>query len=416
MSTVLNELCETLDEMSEVVLNSSSDDQILRNIYGWNHPPLSRQDLSIIPKNMAESIRNLEIKNIDVSLEDAISQIPERLRSMYADTIPYMFNGNGIQAIPIYLSMLDWVKQVMSPLIRWETLKDTKAMPTALARRLRGLQIDLDNLIPKKDNLSEQIDLIREATEAAESLPTDLQSLKEARIKVSEIHDDSLFDRKKITEHKTSVEAQLKSINELHEQAKKLIENCEDAYRITTTKGLASAFDERAGDLKKSMRWWVCGLLFALAIGAWIGHERILILTTSLSAPNLNWGIIWIQIILSLTSVLAPLWFAWLATKQISQRFKLAEDYDFKASVAKAYEGYKKEAAKIDEDFEARLFNVALTRLEEAPLRLIDHKNHGSPTQELIESSGITKLGGRMVNKVEDAIESLTLSKASNDS
>jgi hypothetical protein len=179
---------------------------------------------------------------------------------------------------------------------------------------------------------------------------------------------------------------------------------------------LASAFDERAGDLKKSMRWWVCGLLFALAIGAWIGHERILILTTSLSAPNLNWGIIWIQIILSLTSVLAPLWFAWLATKQISQRFKLAEDYDFKASVAKAYEGYKKEAAKIDEDFEARLFNVALTRLEEAPLRLIDHKNHGSPTQELIESSGINKLGGRIVNKVEDAIESLTPSKASNDS
>jgi len=416
MSTVLNELCETLDEMSEVVLNSSSDDQILRNIYGWNHPPLSRQDLSIIPKNMAESIRNLEIKNIDVSLEETISQIPERLRSMYADTIPYMFNGNGIQAIPIYLSMLDWVKQVMSPLIRWETLQDTKAMPTALTRRLRGLQIDLDNLIPKKDNLSEQIDLIKEATEAAESLPTDLQSLKEARIKVSEIHDDSLFDRKKITEHKTSVEAQLKSINELHEQAKKLIENCEDAYRITTTKGLASAFDERAGDLKKSMRWWVCGLLFALAIGAWIGHERILILTTSLSAPNLNWGIIWIQIILSLTSVLAPLWFAWLATKQISQRFKLAEDYDFKASVAKAYEGYKKEAAKIDEDFEARLFNVALTRLEEAPLRLIDHKNHGSPTQELIESSGINKLGGRIVNKVEDAIESLTPSKASNDS
>lgn len=198
MSTVLNELCETLDEMSEVVLNSSSDDQILRNIYGWNHPPLSRQDLSIIPKNMAESIRNLEIKNIDVSLEETISQIPERLRSMYADTIPYMFNGNGIQAIPIYLSMLDWVKQVMSPLIRWETLQDTKAMPTALTRRLRGLQIDLDNLIPKKDNLSEQIDLIKEATEAAESLPTDLQSLKEARIKVSEIHDDSLFDRKKL--------------------------------------------------------------------------------------------------------------------------------------------------------------------------------------------------------------------------
>jgi len=415
MHEVLTSLCNELDNLSHLVLNSWNDDQILRNVYGWNHPALTRHDLASIPKNISLNIRKFEIKNIDKELIDSISVIPERLQVMYSETVPHMFNGNGYQAIPAYLSTLEWVEKVIQPLFSWEFLQETKALPAALNRRLRGIQSELDNLIPNKDNLSQQIDLIKEATEAAESLPTDLQSLKEARIKVSEIHEDSSFDRKKITEHKTSVEAQLKSINELHEQAKKLIENCEDAYRITTTKGLASAFDERAGDLKKSMRWWVGGLLFALAVGAWIGHERIQILTTSLSSPNLNWGIVWIQIILSLTSVLAPLWFAWLATKQISQRFKLAEDYDFKASVAKAYEGYKKEAAKIDKDFEARLFNVALTRLEEAPLRLIDHKNHGSPTQELIESSGINKLGGRIANKVEDAIDSLTQAKASND-
>src|SRR5690606_28658673 len=138
------------------------------------------------------------------------------------------------------------------------------------------------------------------------------------------------FDRKKITEHKTSVEAQLKSINELHVQAKQLVEKCEEAYRITTTKGLAAAFDQRASDLKWSMRLWVGGLLFALTVGAWIGHKRIEILTQTITEPDLNWGIIWIQIVLSITSVIAPLWFAWLATKQISQRFKLAEDYDFK--------------------------------------------------------------------------------------
>ena len=219
-----------------------------------------------------------------------------------------------------------------------------------------------------------------------------------------------------ITEHKASIEAQLKSISEMHQQAKQLIENCEDAYRITTTKGLAAAFDERASDLKKSMRLWVAGLILALGLGTWIGHERIEMLTNSLSATSLNWGIIGIQIVLSVTSVVAPLWFAWMATKQISQRFKLAEDYDFKASVAKAYEGYKKEAAKIDPDFEARLFNVALTRLEEAPLRLVDLVNHPSPTHEIIEKIGLNKMSERFVNKVEEAVDSITPSKASNDS
>jgi len=416
MDNNLEKLCEVLDELSGVVLNAWNDDQILKNVYGWNHPPLTRHDLANMPKEISQSLRSLRIQSLEDDIVNVINTIPDKIRTMYGDTVPYMFNGNGAQAIPIYISTLDWIRQVISPLVGWEVLQDNKAMPNQLSRRLRGIQAELENIIPNKDDLKNQIDLINDANEAAENLPTDLQSLKQARHQVSELEKDSSFDRKKISEHKTSVEAQLKSINELHEQAKQLIENCEDAYRITTTKGLAAAFDERAGDLKKSMRLWVGGLLLALCVGAWIGHERIQILTTSLTAPNLNWGIIWIQIILSLTSVLAPLWFAWLATKQISQRFKLAEDYAFKASVAKAYEGYKKEAAKIDEEFEARLFNVALTRLEEAPLRLVDSVNHGSPTHEIVEKTSLNKVGEKIANKVENVIDSITPAKASNDS
>src|SRR5690606_11815180 len=82
----------------------------------------------------------------------------------------------------------------------------------------------------------------------------------------------------------------------------------------------------------------------------------------------------------------APLWFAWIATKQINQRFRLSEDYAYKASVAKAYEGYRREAAKIDTIFEARLFSSALERLEEAPLRLVEEEMHGSPWHELFTS------------------------------
>ena len=85
------------------------------------------------------------------------------------------------------------------------------------------------------------------------------------------------------------------------------------------------------------------------------------------------------------------MWFAWMATKQIGQRFRLAEDYAFKASVAKAYEGYRKEAARIDEAFEARLFSSALTRLEEAPLRLMEQTTHGSPWHELVTSDVFRK-------------------------
>lgn len=292
MSEVLEKLSNELLNVGEIVKNSWSDDRTLRDAFGWNFVALTRHDLALIPITLANKIDQISFKEIDNNLLVVINEIPARLKTLYSDVIPYMFNGNGAQAVPVYLSTLEWVNQVLSPLFSWETLQDAKAMPTQMARRLRAIQADLENIIPNKDNLVNQINLINDATEAAENLPTDLTSLKEARAKVTEIHEDSSFDRKKITEHKTSVEAQLKAINELHEQAKQLIANCEDAYRINTTKGLALAFDQRASDLKNSIRLWVVGLLLALGVGALIGHQRIQLLTESLTKPDLNWGII----------------------------------------------------------------------------------------------------------------------------
>lgn len=102
-------------------------------------------------------------------------------------------------------------------------------------------------------------------------------------------------------------------------------------------------------------------------------------------------GAILMHSLLSIASIGAPIWFAWLATKQVGQRFRLAEDYSFKAAVARAYEGYRKEAARIDPAFEARLFDSALTRLEEAPLRLVESSTHGSPWHELVNSAAFAK-------------------------
>lgn len=86
----------------------------------------------------------------------------------------------------------------------------------------------------------------------------------------------------------------------------------------------------------------------------------------------------------SFLSIAAPVWLSWVATKQINQRSKLQEDYAFKASVATAYEGYRREAARFDKKLEARLFGSALTRLEEAPLRLVEGDVYGSPWHELV--------------------------------
>ena len=108
------------------------------------------------------------------------------------------------------------------------------------------------------------------------------------------------------------------------------------------------------------MRGWVGGLALALVAGSFLGAEKLVSLSAELASDSPKWGLIVTQVLLAVLSIGAPLWFSWLATKQIGQRFRLSEDYAFKASVAKAYEGYRKEAAKLDPEFSAKLFGSAL--------------------------------------------------------
>ena len=386
MHESLETICVALDELASVVTKTWADNRTLSEAYGWHHPALTRHDLALLPKNIADKIREADPTDVEEELLARLEDVPRKLRLLHPTTVPHMFNGNGHQAVPAYIGTLDQISRSLEPLFSWQTIQDNKAMPAPLARRLRSIQAELETLVPNKTRLEEQIRQIQDATDAAESLPTDMQSLKEARHTINRLSSDSAELYGKIDEKHQNAVRLAQKISDSEQEASKLVLQCEEAYRITTTKGLAAAFDQRASRLAWSMWVWVFGLLSALGIGAYIGARRIEILSAAMSGNDPQWGIIWMQIVLSLLSVGAPLWFAWLATKQIGQRFKLAEDYGFKASVAKAYEGYRKEAARIDEAFEARLFSSALTRLEEPPLRLIGNTEHGSPWHELISS------------------------------
>lgn len=362
---------------------------------------------------LASQIRSADISDIDEDLSADMESVPRKLQLIQSNTVPQFWGGNSPQAIPAYINTLNWIKHKLQPHLYMEVLDDPKAMPPMLAKRLRSLRKQLEEVSVDKEQLLKQIELIQNATETAESLPADLISLKEARQAILDLSSESIKDSSKISELKEASVAHEEDINEKIQHADKLINQCEDAYRITTTKGLAGAFEERATRLSKSMWVWVVGLLVTLSIGAFIGTERLELLTKAMSADKPDIGIIVMQSLLSILSLGAPLWFAWLSTKQIGHRFKLAEDYAFKASVAKAYEGYRKEAARIDEAFEARLFSTALTRVEEAPLRLVNDGSHGSPWHELVSSpefrsaiDSIPELRDKFIELAKQGIES----------
>ncbi|MEN3757064.1 hypothetical protein ABDZ57_09635 [Aeromonas veronii] len=388
MNEEIENLCNALDSLGEAVQNGWSDNRTLNEAFGWHHPVLDRKELAYLPISLADKIRRVKLETDDEKFLQIIDGIPEKLERLKSYTLPYFYNGNGHQAIPAYIDTLNWISSVVEPYISWVVSNDPNSMPPAISRRLKGLQAKIQQIDVDQDRLYKQIKLINEATEAAESLPSDLEDLKAARKKVESIGQDVLKTSSKVSMAKEEVEGLLNLITKNKLTSDQLVSNCEDAYRITTSKGLAGAFDQRAKQLAKSMWVWVFGLLCALGAAWYVGAQRIEILTSSLSTPDPKWGMVSMHFMLAVVSLGAPLWFAWLSTKQIGQRFKLAEDYGFKASVAKAYEGYRKEASRIDQKLEARLFESALTRVEEAPLRLVEGTSHGTPWHELAESSG----------------------------
>ena len=131
---------------------------------------------------------------------------------------------------------------------------------------------------------------------------------------------------------------------------------------------------------------WVAGLVLSLVVGGIFGSIQLGKLGDTLASGDSSQVALGFHLVLSLISIGAPVWFAWLSTKQIGQRFRISEDYAFKASISKAYEGYRREAARIDADLEAQLLSSALARLDEQPLRLVETASYGSPWHELVSS------------------------------
>lgn len=391
MNASLERLSKKLSELNRQLVALNDGSTMLCETYGWQYPAITPNDLNCMPLNLVDKINEIPIEELAGDIEEEINGLSHNIDNLIKTTLPYIYNGNGLQAIPAYMSTMLYINGTIDRVFSWEVLNDSKALPKSLKSRLKSYNIQLEQLSPEISDLQNKVSAIIDAHNAAESLPVDMEMLKDSQKAISKTGKDIseiLFDIKKERE---KTDNNLKLIESNKEQSVKLVAQCEDAFIITTTKGLAGAFEVKADKLNVSIRFWVGGLLIALSAGAYVGFERIKALSKILEQQNPSLTVIITQVILSALSIGAPLWFAWLSTKQISQRFKLAEDYAFKASVAKAYEGYRREAKQLDGDFENRLFAAALTRFEEEPLRLVKEKEHYTPWMEMIGSDSFKK-------------------------
>ena len=395
MHEALQDLQNQLRNLIEGLESYIPSDEPFGNAHNnWSFPSVSKAELTEEVQSIIDLIEDHETDDLG-DAEPRIRDYVRRLEHLYNQTIPNIWGSAG-QAVPAFQITMDGLRKALSCLSDQNGIADSQRRLRSLRRQLRGMESVLKDLEPRTATLVEMVGRIEQAHSAADQLPTDLESLSEAQETISELVREATGDRDRVSEIRGRGEDVEAVLNKSAADAEAVLVRCETAYSAATSVGLAAAFSERSNELAKSMWFWIFGLVFALATGSYLGLTQLGALSEIFRVGEVSGSEIVLNVLRSIFSVGAPVWFAWLSTKQIGQRFRLAEDYGFKASISRAYEGFRREAARVDQDMEAKLLGSALARLDELPLRLVEEKSHGSPWHELA-SSGVVK---RAMNEI----------------
>lgn len=411
MHELLVKLSDELEAVAQTVADSFGSDEPLSITHGnWSFPGLTGTELMEMAMSLVDLIND---RGVDVSSlvnEEGVKSYLKRLSFLRGNTIPNMW-GNAGQGVSAYVFTLEGLRRLLEKALPTTSQQELSDALRTATRQVRAMEARISSLTERSNDLEGMVDRIEKAHEAADQLPTDLHALKEARVEVDKLLKGSETDRSHILTSRESTDELVASLRRQSNQAEAVLSKCDTAYASATSQGLAGAFADRSKALDTSMWIWVFGLVASLVVGGLAGSAQLKNLADSINSTSTSQFALSVQLILSILSVGAPVWFAWLSTKQIGQRFRISEDYAFKASVSKAYEGYRREAARIDEDLETQLLSSALNRLDEQPLRLVEPASYGSPWHELLASDlikdAVKSVPGFAENVAKIARESL---------
>ena len=441
----LNTLVDTIDFPNDPISDRAPND----------FPVIYKEDIKLLISDVLNKLSELQLlatfnENEEAEMDRLIytsSKIQDGLNVFknFSNSV------NSAKGLIISITTLHNVVIRLNSMLSLERISSTQIMPKSIKRQIDVYVAKIAKIDNEFNFVDEKIKAISEAYDASLRLPETKESLEETESEIKAIYKDlkekhdliykllpesensrdkiqNLYEISKKEILETNKNFQDKSseltdhyknrIDEFDSRASVLLDKCDKLLRGSTSYGLAGAFNEKAKSLKWSIRLWSGALAGSLGCAGLLGYIRLSTLEKIIQNGNLSPSLITIEILISIASILGPLWFAWIATKQISQRFKLAEDYDFKASISKAYEGYREESIDIDPEFRERLFDNALTRLEEIPLRYVSNDEYSSPLMEIMNSpviKGILAKAGETPKTFMDKILSSKEKKKKSD-
>ncbi len=242
----------------------------------------------------------------------------------------------------------------------------------------------------------------------------------------------------KTEEGEKKVPGLMDNINSFHDAQKKKYKELFDQIEIellagATTVGLAKAYTDKANSYKEPNQLWLYGffasigiiifILFdAISIG-WINDrtiydlffapdvldiEGVSVVGSSNSINNKLLEYLIIKLLVNVGIISSLIWIANFTGKQYNQNKRLAEEYSYKATFARSFEGYRRKAEEIEEGEEHKEVSLELMKkmVEMSafnPVKTMESKSHkeNHPTMKMLEESMET------INKSISVIEKI---------
>lgn len=245
-----------------------------------------------------------------------------------------------------------------------------------------GLKAELDELLEEFHETQEKIKLAEK----------DLYGHSETTPEGEEKHIDGLVDK-----IKSFFELQKKKYNETYDK----IEN--ELLAGATTVGLSKAYEDKANSYSRPNIYWLLGF-FASVVAVicilWISlydvnkHFFTNIVNLENQGNQMIIEYFIIKSVIRLGIITSLVWVATFTGKRYSQNKRLSEEYSYKATFAKSFEGYRKRAEELDQLNETRdLSDKLMTNMIEMsafnPVKTMESNSHKEdhPSMKILKKS-----------------------------
>jgi hypothetical protein len=379
-------LLKALSDLQATLQQHSNSNANFVDQHSYNGLPLTAKDIANVAGSLLSKFQAVDWNRVPSQVQvDEVRLVVERAVNVI---VPNVYSS--VHPANSLLLTLYWVDAVLSNVLGTPDFSEVLRLPAAIQRDVSVAQRRLQSSSAGIDAIDEKLRAIQDAYSAADRLPGTLADLEQALQDVQFIRAQALGHEGSAKKSADDAESFKQAVGSAKVQAEDVLGRVHQAFRAATSQGLAKEFKDKARALEYSMYGWTFALIASLGAAIFIGSQRfpIIIAAAEKALPDnqVSWNVLLIQLLVGVLGLAGPVWLAWISTKQIGQRFRLAEDYAYKAALSSAYEGYRTEAISLDPMLQAQLFAIALTRLDEIPLRLVEQDVPGSPLHEILKS------------------------------